>query len=279
MRTRSRALAVVLSLSALSLAAAACGSSSASPSTTSTTAARSPSAALLAAVHSSASQSSADIGMRVNATVGSKAIQVAAHGTVDLASSAMQMTMAFVGVPEFSGTTISLILVDGTVYVSFPQISTIAPGKTWIAAPVSSSTTSGVQFSNASDLLKMLAAKGAVVTKSGVGTIGSTPVTQYSVTIPPGAITSQIQGLKIPASDSAEVEQIAQGGITFHVFVTPANQIRRLSLQMAVPASSSTPAGKESIVLDFTNYGVPVSISAPPASEVATSSSLNGASA
>jgi hypothetical protein len=279
MRSKSRALAVVFSLSAVSLAAAACGSSSASPSTTSATAAQTPSEALLAAVHSSTSQSSADITMRVNATVDSKAVQVAAHGTVDLASSAMQLTMAFAGVPHLSSTNVSLILVDGTVYVSFPQISTIAPGKSWIAAPASSSTTTGVQLSNASDLLKMLAAKGAVVTKSSVGTIGSTRVTQYAVTIPPGALSSQIQGLKIPASDAEAVQQIAQGGITFHVYVTPTNQVRRMSMQIAVPATSSSPAGQETIVLDFTNYGVPVSISAPPASEVTSSQSLSSASA
>lgn len=279
MRTRSKALGVLLSLSSLALAAAACGSSSASSTSSSTTVPQSPSSALLSAVRSSVSQPSADMAMRVSAALGSKSIQVAGHGTVDLSSNAMQMTMAFEGVPKLSGTTVSLILLDGTAYVSFPQISTVLPGKSWVAAPATSSTTSGVQLSNASDLLKMLAAKGAVITKSGVGTIGSTPVTQFRVTIPPGVITSQVQGLGIPASDSAAVQQIAQGGITLQVYITSANQVRRLSMQIAVPATSSLPAGQESIVVDFTNYGVPVSINAPPASEVATSQQLQATSA
>jgi hypothetical protein len=47
---------------------------------------------------------------------------------------------------------------------------------------------------------------------------------------------------------------------------------------MTVPASSSTPAVQESVVVDLTNYGTPVSISAPPADQVATAQQLQRSS-
>jgi hypothetical protein len=275
MRTRSKRWGVLVGVSALGLGLAACSSPSASPSASHPA---NPSQALLTAVHSSTDQSSADIGMTVTAAVGGKSIRVSGKGSVDLASSAMQMAMSFEGVPQLSGTTVSIIVDDGTAYISYPGISTVVPGKTWISEPASASTTSGVQVSNASDLLKVLAAKGAVVNKTGVGTIGSTPVTQYSVELTPSLIAAQTGSLGIPSSDSATLQQLAQNGLTFVVYVNPANQIRRLRIQVAVPATSSSPSTQESIVVDFTNYGTPVSVSAPPASAVTTLQQLQGSS-
>ena len=170
------------------------------------------------------------------------------------------------------------MIVDGTTYVSYPQISAVLPGKSWISEPSTSSSTSGLQVSNVSDMLRVLAARGAVVTKVGGGTIGSTPVTEYKVTLTPSSIASQESTLGVPATDTAEVQQLlGTSGVTFQVYVTSAGQFRRLSLDLGVPASSSTPAVQESVVVDFTNYGTPVSVTAPPASEVATAQQLQQA--
>jgi hypothetical protein len=237
----------------------------------------SPSAAILDATQSSLAQDSADIAMVVNAGVGSKSIGVTGSGTVDLANNAMQMSMTVRGVPAMAGTSISTVLVDGTTYISYPGISTLLPGKSWISQPTSTSNSSGVGVSNVSDMLRLLAAKGAVVTKVGVGTIGTTPVTYYDVTLSPSLIDSQVSALGVPSADSAEVQQIlGTSGITFRVSVGSDDHLRRFSLNMTVPASSSTPAVQESVVVDLTNYGTPVSISAPPADQVATAQQLQG---
>ncbi len=168
------------------------------------------------------------------------------------------------GLPTPSGTSrLGIVVVDGTVYVSYPGISTVAPGKTWVSEPATTST-SGVQLSNASDLLRVSAAKGAVVTKTGTGTIGTTPVTEYTVQLNLGDLSNQVSQLGISASDSAAVQQLLQNGITAEVYLTDANQVRRISMQVAVPATSTTPASQESVLIDLTNYGTPVSITAPP---------------
>jgi hypothetical protein len=216
--------------------------------------------------------------MRVNTSVNGKNVVVQGTGRVDLAANAMQLGMKFQGIPTLSGTTLSVILVDGVAYVSYPGISTVLPGKTWVSEPTTTST-SGVQLSNASDLLRVLAAKGAVITRTGSGTIGSTPVTRYSVKLNLADIAGQTSKLGISASDSEAVQQLLQNGVSVDVYIDGANQIRRLSLQLAVPATSTAPAGQESVVVDFTNYGTPVAISAPPADQIATLQQLQSVSA
>ncbi len=276
MSTRSRKVGWMGAVVALGLGLAACSSSSTSSTTTSVAA--TPSSALLTAVRSSEGQPSADLTMRVNTSVNGKNVVVQGTGRVDLAANAMQLGMKFQGIPTLSGTTLSVILVDGVAYVSYPGISTVLPGKTWVSEPTTTST-SGVQLSNASDLLRVLAAKGAVITRTGSGTIGSTPVTRYSVKLNLADIAGQTSKLGISASDSEAVQQLLQNGVSVDVYIDGANQIRRLSLQLAVPATSTAPAGQESVVVDFTNYGTPVAISAPPADQIATLQQLQSVSA
>jgi hypothetical protein len=278
--TPHRSHGLLLLIVTAGLGVTACTSSpTAAPTSTSGEAPTSPSAAILDATQSSLAQDSADIAMVVKATVDSKSIGVTGSGTVDLANSAMRMSMTVQGVPALAGTSISTVLVDGTTYISYPGITTLLPGKSWISQPTSTSSTSGVGVANVSDMLRLLAAKGAVVTKVGVGAIGSTPVTSYDVTLSPALISSQVSALGVPSADSAEVQQIlGTSGVTFRVSVSSDGHLRRLSLNMTVPASSSTPAVQESVVVDLTNYGTPVSISAPPADQVATAQQLQGSS-
>jgi hypothetical protein len=266
---RKSVIALIISTG---LGVAACSSPSGSASSSSPGApSGSPSAVVLAAAHSSAAQASADIRVVATATVDGKNLGIHGSGVVDMAHSAMQLDMTLSGVPALSGSSISTVLLDGTSYVSYPGISTVLPGKSWISQPTSSATTSGVQVSNVSDMLKVLAAKGAVVERVGSDFIGTTPVTAYDVTLSPALIASQGSALGVPASDSTAVQQmLSNGGVTYRVDVDAADQIRQLILHMTIPASSTSPDGQEAIVVDFTNYGTPVSITAPPADQVAT---------
>lgn len=281
MRMRSRIVGAV-AVVAVGLGIAACSSSSTAnpPSSTGAAPSASPSVVLLRAVQSTEQQNSADIDMKLQARIDGKVVGLTGSGAIDLTNNAMQLTMHIHGLPSAISSfvsQISVISVDGTTYVSIPEISKIVPGKTWISQPSTSSSTTGAQIANASDMLRVLSAKGAVVTKAGSTTIGSTPVTAYDVTIPPAVVRSRLSSVGISASDAAAVEQFFDhGGLTFHVYVSSDNRIRRLSLSIAVPASSGTPASNEALTIDFTNYGTPVSITAPPASQVASLQQLKG---
>jgi len=277
----SRRIGLFGSIVAVGLCVTACSSSpSASPSSSPSPSRATPSAVILSATRTSLAQSSADIGMHVNATVGARSVGIAATGTADLANSAMQLAMTVQGVPQLTGASLSVVVVDGTTYLSYPGISTALPGKTWVSQPTSASNSSGLQVSNVADMLRILAAKGATVTKVGVGAIGSTPVTAYNVSISPSLIAGQSSTLGVPQADLAEVQQIlGSSGVTFKVYVNPTGQLRRLTLHMVIPASSSSPAVQESVVVDFTNYGTPVSVTAPPSNQVASLQQLQAVAA
>ena len=278
MRTRQRAIGVAVVL-AVGLGIAACSSSStANPPSSTGAPAASPSVVLLRAVQSTEQQDSADITMRVQANVAGKQVGVTGSGAVDLTTNAMQLTLNIHGVRSVAGlTSLSVISVDGTTYVSIPLISKILPGKSWVSEPSTSSSATGTEITNASDMLRVLSAKGAVVTRTGSTTIGTTPVTAYDVSIPPSALRSRLSSVGMSASDTSAVEHFFDnGGLSFRVYVSSDNRIRRMSLSIAVPASSSTPANHEAVVIDFTNYGTPVSVTAPPASQVASLQQLIG---
>lgn len=268
-----RKMGVAALVCSAGLGVAACTSSTSAPTTTSGAA---PSAALLTAVQSSETQNSADIQMSVDATVGGKQLSVNGTGSIDLTNDAMQMTMDFSGIPQLAGTSVSMVLVDGTTYVSYPGLAQSFAGKSWVSQPTSTASTSGVQVSNASGILKMLAAKGAVVTKTGTASIGGTPVEQYQVVLSPSVIADQGATLGVSQSDLTQLQQIASGGLTLTVSVTGSDQVRQIGLHMAVPASGSTPAGDATVVIGLTNYGRSVSIAAPPASQVISAQDLQG---
>jgi hypothetical protein len=280
MRVRHRIIGAV-TVVAVGIGLAACSSSStANPPATTGAPAASPSVVLLRAVQSTEQQNSADIGMALRVGIDGKTIGLTGSGSIDLDNNAMQLTLNLKGLP-ISGLaselgTLSVIYVDGTAYVSNPEISKLAPGKNWIAQPVTKSATSGLQLTNASDMLKILSAKGAVVTKVGPQTIGSTPVTAYDVALSPAVINSRLSSVGISSSDASAVKKIFQDGLTYRVYVGSDNRIRRMSLSIALPAGSGASASHESMVIDFTNYGTPVSITAPPASQVTTLQELEG---
>jgi hypothetical protein len=278
MRVRHRAVGVAV-LVAASLGLAACSSSStANPPTSTGSAPTSPSAVLLRAVRSTEQENSADIGMTLRVSIDGKTIGLTGGGSIDLDNNSMQLNLNLqgLGLPVAGLASVSVIYVDGTAYVSNPEISKLSSGKKWIAQPLSKSASSGVQLTNASDMLRILSAKGAVITKVGQETIGKTPVTSYDVTLSPAVIRGRLSSVGISGSDASSVQKIFGKGLSYRVYVSSDNRIRRMSLTIASPATSGVPAGHESMVIDFTNYGTPVSISAPPASQVTTLQQLEG---
>ena len=281
MRAVPKSLSLAVVLAAVGLSAACSSSVSTSPSTTGASPA-SPSAAVLDAANASVKQGSADMHLQMTATVAGKNVAITGNGTVDTADNSMQMVMSIQGLPTVGGSSISMLLVNGTTYVSYPGISSVLPGKSWISQPSTSSSTAGTQVTNVSDMLRMLSAKGAVVTKVGGGTVGTTPVTEYTVNVTSSMFASQGSALGIPSSESAAVQQIlGSDGLQFHVFLTSTNQLRRISMQMSMPSTGSSTAtgGQASIVVDLTNYGAAAPVTAPPASQVATLEQFTAASA
>ena len=196
-------------------------------------------------------------------------------GTIDFTNGAMDMTMGLnLGSAErpFS---IHLIYLGGTIYENLAQISALYPGKSWVSVDLSALTnaaggTSDLNLGgNPAAMLRLLTAQGATVTPTGSSTINGVKVNGYAVTIDPAFIEKQISSANLPSWMRAAVSKVSFQSATQTVFIDGSGNLRRDSLHMVIDAPS-VPAGSAAIdeTLDLSNYGVPVSISAPPASQV-----------
>ena len=130
----------------------------------------------------------------------------------------------------------------------------------WMAAPTRA------------DLLASLTAAASSVTKLGPSVIRGVPVTGFALKIDPAKAGA------VPGADRAAVaaflKSFGAAEIPVDVWVDGQNLVRRESLSLAMPGGSGAPAGtKLTWTTDFYDFGVPVRVSAPPASQVATEGS------
>jgi hypothetical protein len=163
------------------------------------------------------------------------------------------------------------------IYVRIADAAGMAlpSGKSWIEIPLVSQANASLPFLppgdvNASpmDLLSALTAIASNVTNLGSATVRGVVVTHYRVTVDLA---------------KAEAHQQPQARAEFHAFARSLNattlpvdvwvdgqaMVRRLAVSLPMPSGYGTPAGlRLSEAVDFYDFGVPVLVSAPPASEV-----------
>ena len=180
------------------------------------------------------------------------------------------------------------IFLPPTVYIKLPvaaadaggDASGLPTGKSWFALPDGAASdaaaTSGLfgpfdGSGDPADLLASLTAASSSVTKLGASTIRGVPVTGFALKIDPAKA-------KIPGADRSAVETFLKSfgaaEIPVDVWVDDQNLVRREHLTLAMPGGSGAPAGTNlTVTTDFYDFGVPVRVSAPPASQVATEGS------
>jgi hypothetical protein len=161
------------------------------------------------------------------------------------------------------------ISVGGTLYESVPGISTIEPGKSYVSADIGAMEKSGATSSPLSNLdptatLALLEQQGATVTSLGSSNIDGVDVTGYQVDLSNAQIQSKLQD--IPSWLRQAASQIDFSGLTYDVYVDGSNQIRRCSVTTQITVAGQTVSAN--VDEDLSQYGDPVSISAPPAYQV-----------
>lgn len=214
-------------------------------------------------------------------------------GLFDFARSRGTLTMQSpVGMTE--------IFLPSTMYIKVPAAlsgsgsdgSGLPKGKTWVALPDAASGDSSNSalfgpFDGGGDpagLLESLTAASTSVNKLGPSVIRGVPVTGFALKIDPAK-----PGAKIPAADRAAVEAFIKSfgaaQIPVDVWVDSQNLVRREKLSLPISTESGAPTGTNiTMTTDFYDFGVPVRVSAPPASQVAqesqfiTSGSASGSS-
>jgi hypothetical protein len=151
-------------------------------------------------------------------------------------------------------------------------------GKSWIALPdgqMSSPLDAMIGpfggSADPADLLASLRAISSQVTKLGGSTIRDVPVTGYRVAVDPAKAAARLPGWQ-RAGFRSFARILGRGTIPVEVWVDAQNLVRRVQISPHPPGGTGSPGGHARLTqtTDFWDFGVPVRVSAPPASQVAS---------
>jgi hypothetical protein len=227
-------------------------------------------AAIIRAANSSLADKTARLNVTASVGIGGSTVDFTGAGSIDFTDNAAQMTLHSTA----AGRQVDdqLIFLGGIVYEGLPQIAQLAPGKSWISLDLSALQPAAVQRGTAGlggnpvALLHLLAQRGNMVTVLGASTVDGVAVQGYSVTFDPSAVQSEKDNANLPDWMKRAVSQVKVNGATIKVYVDGAGNLVRYAISMTEQVGSGSLSVSESF--DLTDYGSPVSISAPPAAQV-----------
>jgi hypothetical protein len=202
---------------------------------------------------------------------GGTGFQASGSGEADFSSQSARIDMSFALLSQKANLTV--VAVAGVVYekvAGLPGMSMILqPGKSWIEIPIGSSLAKSSELTstgNPASFLLALTRKGLKVTSTGSSRVDGVEATGYDVKFP-----QELSALGPGVGSLPSSVQQTLRGVTMHVWIDGSGLLRRMS--MAIPEST---LGTISFTMDMTDYGVPVKVSAPPASEVENLQSITG---
>jgi hypothetical protein len=175
------------------------------------------------------------------------------------------------------------IFLPPTLYIKVPADDAgagaggLPKGKSWVALPDGTAGDSAASAllgpldggGDPADLLASLTAASSSVSKLGPSVIRGVPVSGFALKIDPAKA-----GATMPGADRAAVaaflKSLGAAEIPVEVWVDGQNLVRREKLTLPIPDGSGAPAGSSlTVTTEFYDFGVPVRVSAPPASQVA----------
>jgi hypothetical protein len=195
-------------------------------------------------------------------------------GVFDFARSrGMVSQQSPVGMTEIFIPPRAYIKVPGGPGVSLPH------GKSWIAIDAGMPRGPGLASSllgpaggstDPADLLASLTAISSSVTRLGTSAIRGVPVTGLRVNIDPAKAAA-----RVPRWERAGFLEYARtlgpGAIPVDVWVDAQNLVRRVTVSLHLLGGAGVPASARLVqATDFYDFGVPVRVSAPPASQIAS---------
>jgi hypothetical protein len=225
-------------------------------------------AAVIRAVDHAIGDKTASIDMNENVLVEGKSISFSGSGVIDFSSAALQVDLN--GSVNGQSVDVDAVYLGGVVYEDIAGISQVASGKSWLSLNLSSltqnpSSTTGLG-NDPIAALSALAQQGATVVDLGPSSVDGQSVEGYSVTFNPATIQSEVQKAKLPAWMRSAVSSIAVNSTSEKVYLS-GDSLVQVSIASSVnSATEGTITVNESV--DFSNYGTPVTISAPSASQV-----------
>jgi hypothetical protein len=226
-------------------------------------------AAVVNSISSTMADKTANITFTVSGNAGGQTVNATGTGSIDFTQNVMQLTLPISA--DGQQVTIQEVYVGNTLYENIPGLSQLEPGKSWISVDLSSIEKAAGQSSadtinNPAAMLQLLRQQGNTVTPLGASTVDEVSVQGYEVTITPAALRADLAKDNLPSWMRQAVESVSGGVEQVKVYVDGQGMLRReaLSLQMSL---GSSPLAM-TVSLDFSDYGGPVSVSAPPTDQV-----------
>ena len=230
-------------------------------------------------------------------TGGTSTTYLTGQASVDLQArtgTASLQVPALGGLSGSSGSSTVTAVADGTtVYLQVPALASVTGGKAWLSLPERTGTASsalsltGTALGNPSDLLRLLAAHASSVTKVGTPTLGGVATTEYKAVISVAEIEAQAAShhrRRLAAAARKVVSALGLTSVPVTVWVGTDGYLRQVRLtldlshaQLGSFLGSLAPSGPLPVATEtvaFSAYGAPVTVTAPPASEVVSGSSV-----
>ena len=210
----------------------------------------------------SVSQKTAKLAMTETLTVpGAQggSIAINATGAIDFVKKVFEVKADFPAAMGISGS-MEMILSGKTVYMKLPEALRAQAGfpKPWLGMKVSGLSNSSLgasSFADPSGTFEALRSLSSSVTKVGTATVRGVETTEYAVTLDMSKIAA-----KVPDALRANVS-----GLKFdhmNVFISDDKLVRRETFSLSIAGGSINAAA------DIYDYGSPVNVSVPPASQV-----------
>jgi hypothetical protein len=232
-------------------------------------------AAVADAVNSTLSNNTAD--MTISGSIGSGGTNLSFTGTgaINFAWKVMQMQVT---ISEGSQQlTEQAIYLNNVAYLNLgDETSQILPGKSWISLDLSQLSPG----SGASDLgsantfgndptaaIEALRQEGNTAIDLGPSTINGATVEVYSVQLDPAAIDKAMAQEHLPSWMAQAMKSVTNPDVGYKVSINAAGQLVRLTTDITETVDAR--AVNDTTTLDFSNYDATVSVTAPPASQVA----------
>lgn len=247
----------------LLVGAAACGGPAAGGG--SHAVAASPGAALDAAYTTTTAAHTARMMMTMAVTTAGHDLTITSSGAADFAQHTVEMTTQLPGAGEMQER-----VVGSTVYLQLPAAVTgHLPVRTpWVSVNIASlSKLAGVSptglsgFSDPRQVLSVLRQRAQSVHADGPATVDGVATTKYSAVFRPAALAGEL------AAGSPAASALSQmGDVPVTVWVDHTGRMRQMTMALTLPAQAG--GGHVAVTIDMNHFGVPVSVTAPPAGQV-----------
>ncbi|HEX6351739.1 hypothetical protein [Actinophytocola sp.] len=270
-----RKAGVALSAFALALTLGACGdnTTNGTPSTGSNTGADAPAAAAnvadLAKSISDQAVEKTSAHMKMTGDFGGETIEGEGDVSFDAANPAMSMDLTT------SEGNMSMVLLDGIVYIKMPDGQELEPGKPWLKVDSNSDSPFAEVFGQLSDQLSESAdPRSALEQFKETGEITDTKeeklegkqTTHYTITVD----VQKLADSQEDPTQKAALETAIEAGLKdfpVDVWIDEDQLPVRISFDMPAPDGQGGTATAK-MQVDYTGWGEPVDIAAPPADQV-----------